>query len=141
MKYPLDFTSLEGVVARLEKEYAKAERAKVQGNEDDFDSFRTSSVKLFEMAYELSIKTMRHYYELVAALPDELDAVNYRNFLRLMGEAGLKVDVDEWGAFRQERNKAVHTYLVPIADSIYKRIPVYIKAFELLLDSLRKKCT
>lgn len=139
--YPLDISALENVITRLKKEHAKAEKAMAQGNDDDFASFRTSAVKQFEMAYELSIKTMRHYFELVAAIPSEIDEVNYRTFLRMMAEAGLNINPDEWGAFRQERNKAVHTYFEPVADSLYRRMPDYIASFERLLDSLRKKCT
>lgn len=141
MTYPLDYRSLEKVVARLRREYAKAEEARAQDRKDDFDSFRTAAVKLFEMSYELSIKIMKHYFELVAAVPDELDTLNYRNFLRAMAETGLTIDPDEWGAFRQERNKAVHTYFEPVAEGIYSRMPKYIQAFELLLESLRVKCT
>lgn len=140
MMSQLDFRAFEAVVARLKKEYAKAEAAKARGDEDDFGSFRTCSVKQFEMAYELGIKTMRHYFELVSPLPDELDGLNYRNFIRLMSEVGLDVDPDQWGAFRQERNKAVHTYFEPVADSIYQRMPEYLAAFDLLLISLRKQC-
>ncbi len=129
---------LRDALSQLVKNHAKAEKMRAEGNQDDFASFRTAAIKNFELTFEVSLKLIKRYFEWAAAIPDEIDGVNYRTFLRIAAEIGLIDDPLEWGSFRQERNKAVHAYMEKVAEEIYERIPVYIAAFTALAEAFER---
>jgi len=76
-------------------------------------------IQNFEFVYELGFKMIRRRLEFDAASPGEIDGLNFRDILRIAGEAGLVDDVPAWFEYRAMRNITAHTYDQAKARQIY----------------------
>lgn len=53
-------------------------------------------IQNFEFVYEMSVKMIRRRLEADAFTPEEIDASNFREVLRIAGEKGLIQNVEDW---------------------------------------------
>ena len=76
-------------------------------------------IQNFEFVYEIGFKMIKRRLELDSANPGDIDGLNFRDILRVAGEAGLVGDVPAWFEYRTMRNITAHTYDHEKARQIY----------------------
>ena len=92
---------------------------------------RDSSIKRFELCFELSWKVIQSF------LRDRgLDCRSPRDCFREAFSYGLLPDEMMWGQIMQDRNLSVHTYNEELANGLYARLPRYLPAFRHLLGEM-----
>ncbi|MBT6844115.1 MAG: nucleotidyltransferase [Candidatus Melainabacteria bacterium] len=96
---------------------------------DDLD--RTGAIKLFEMCYELSWKTLKKVIEAQGLIVK----ANPREVYRIAADQELIDDPETWFNFHETRNLTVHTYNEETAKSIFDKLG----EFQELLDQLTNK--
>ncbi len=93
---------------------------------------RDSSIKRFELCFELSWKVIQSF------LRDRgLDCRSPRDCFREAFSYGLLTQEEVWVQMVQDRNLSVHTYNEGLADQLYARLPGYLPAYRQLLEELR----
>ena len=96
-------------------------------------------IQHFEFVYELSIKMIRRQIEMDADSPNEIDATNFRDMLRIAGEKGLIADVEAWFTYRKMRNISAHTYDRTIAWQVYEDTLRFVDDARSLLSLLEAR--
>ena len=117
----LDLSALRSAVASFEDSldvvgdaaWFDAQSPRVQ------NTLMAGAIQNFEFVYELGFKMIKRRLERDSANPGEIDAMNFRDILRLAGEAGLVDDVPAWFEYRAMRNITAHTYDQAKARQIY----------------------
>ena len=92
---------------------------------------RDSSIKRFELCFELSWKVVQSHLRargLVCRSP--------RDCLRETFGYGLLADERLWARMAQDRNLNVHTYNDELADTLFARLPDYLGALRELPAAL-----
>jgi nucleotidyltransferase substrate binding protein (TIGR01987 family) len=89
---------------------------------------RTGAIKLFEMCYELSWKTLKRILEAKGLR----EVLNPKDVFRVSADQGLIDNPEEWFAFHETRNLTVHTYNESVAISIFEQLD----DFQILLSQL-----
>jgi nucleotidyltransferase substrate binding protein (TIGR01987 family) len=93
---------------------------------------RDSSIKRFELCFELSWKVIQSF------LRDRgLDCRSPRDCFREAFSYGLLTQEEVWVQMVQDRNLGVHTYNEELANQLYARLPRYQPAFHQLLGELQ----
>ena len=77
-------------------------------------------IQNFEFVYEIGFKMIKRRLDLDSASPGDIDGMNFRDVLRLAGEAALVDDVAPWFEYRAMRNITAHTYDQEKARQIYR---------------------
>jgi nucleotidyltransferase substrate binding protein (TIGR01987 family) len=90
------------------------------------DTLVAGVVQNFEFVYELSIKMIRRQLEREAASPDEIDATNFRDMLRIAAEKGLIADVEAWFFYRRMRAISAHAYDREKARQVHQDTLIFI---------------
>jgi nucleotidyltransferase substrate binding protein (TIGR01987 family) len=127
----LDFTPLSTAVATLAS--ALQETAV---RRDDLLA-RDGCIQRFEYTYELCVKSLRRQLEEMADSPGEIDALGYKDMLRVAVERGLIADAVAWFGFRELRNTTSHAYDPDKAAQVFSGIPSFLVQAQLLLDRLK----
>jgi nucleotidyltransferase substrate binding protein (TIGR01987 family) len=127
----LDFTPLGKAVATLAS--ALQETAV---RRDDLLA-RDGCIQRFECTYELCVKSLRRQLEEMADSPGEIDALGYKDMLRVAVERGLIADAVAWFGFRELRNTTSHAYDPDKAAQVFNGIPSFLVQAQLLLDHLK----
>ncbi|MBZ5563696.1 MAG: nucleotidyltransferase substrate binding protein [Acidobacteriia bacterium] len=94
---------------------------------------RDSSIKRFELTFELSWKSAKKYLGnkgIVCRSPRDCFSEAFR--------LGLVRDNPHWFKMIEDRNLSVHTYNEKLADAIYGRLKDYLELFTELNNSLAK---
>ncbi len=131
---PLDLETLERVVFRLRE--ALQEYDKNPGNLFVLDSV----VKRFELAYEVSTRTLRRYLLDHAFSPADVKDKSLQGVLRNADKEGLvQHGWPEWKNFRDARNETAHTYTEPAAREIARIAQPFLVEAEYLLDNLKRR--
>lgn len=104
-------------------------------NPEDLE-VRDACIQRFEYTYELSIKFIKRYIETENPSPENVDQMNYRDFLRLAAEIGLIEIADLWFQFREARNNTSHAYDEAKAIIVFNAIPGFIEQTSFLLKKL-----
>lgn len=92
---------------------------------------RDSSIKRFELCFELSWKVIQHY------LRDRgLSCRSTRDCFREAFAYGLFTDERLWARMVRDRNLCVHTYNEELADEVYPRLYEYSRALRGLYESI-----
>lgn len=92
---------------------------------------RDSAIKRFELAFDLSWKTIKAFLEEEGLLcTSPLDC--FREAFR----QGLLRGHDSWAELVRTRNKTVHTYSAALAEEVYQALPGALAAFQELLTTL-----
>lgn len=93
---------------------------------------RDSSIKRFELCFELSWKVIQSF------LRDRgLDCRSPRDCFREAFSYGLLTKEEAWVQMVQDRNLSVHTYNAALANQLYARLPRYLPAYRQLLGELQ----
>ena len=126
----LDFRSLQLATASL----AEALEAAKLRPDDTFA--RDASIQRFEVTYELSVKSLRRQLEAMADSPAELDALGYRDMIRVGVERGLITAEAEWFRYRELRNITAHVYDPAKAAQVFAKLPLFLRDAQALLGRL-----
>lgn len=97
---------------------------------------RDAAIQRFEYTYELASKMLKRFLEATSSSPATIDQLDFRDLLRLGGEAGLIRSVEDWFVFRDKRNITSHAYDEAKAEEVFAVIPAFLKASEELLAAL-----
>ena len=126
----LDFRSLQLAAASLAE---ALEAAKLRPD----DAFvRDASIQRFEYTYELSVKSLRRQLEAMADSPAELDALGYRDMIRVGVERGLIAAEAEWFRYRELGNITAHVYDPAKAAQDFAKLPLFLRDAQALLGKL-----
>lgn len=107
-------------------------------NPEDLE-VRDACIQRFEYTYQLSIKFIKRYIETENPSPENIDQMNYRDFLRLAAEIGLIEIVELWFQFREARNITSHAYDETKAIEVFNVIPSFIQQVNYLLEKLEQR--
>jgi nucleotidyltransferase substrate binding protein (TIGR01987 family) len=88
---------------------------------------RDGCIQRFEYTYELCVKSLRRQLEELADSPAEIDALGYKDMLRVAVERGLIADVLPWFGFRELRNITSHAYDPDKAARVFDGIPQFLE--------------
>lgn len=88
---------------------------------------RDGCIQRFEYSYELCVKSIRRQLEEMSDSPGEIDALGYKDMLRMAVERGLIRDAIPWFGFRELRNTTSHAYNPEKAAQVYTGIPVFLR--------------
>jgi nucleotidyltransferase substrate binding protein (TIGR01987 family) len=128
------------LVKPLKNAFQSLMKAMTRANQDLTDlEIRDACIQRFEYTYELSIKCMKRYMESENPDPENIDQMNYRDFLRLAAEIGLIKQVELWFTFRDARNKTSHAYDEQKAIEVFNIIPDFIIHVGYFLGKLEKR--
>ncbi len=131
---PLDLETMERVVFRLRE--ALLEYDKSSDNLFVLDSV----VKRFELAYEVSTRTLRRYLLDHAFSPVDVEDKSLQGVLRIADKEGLVLHGwPEWKDFRDARNETAHTYTEPAAREIARIAQPFLVEAEYLLENLKRR--
>ena len=103
------------------------------------DTLTAGMIQTFEFVYDISIKMLRRQIESESDSPAEIDAVNFRDLLRIAGEKGLIADVDAWFRYRKMRTLTAHTYDREEARQVYCDTLIFIRDARSLLVCLEAR--
>ena len=131
---PLDLETVERVVWRLRE--ALQEYDKSPENLFVLDSV----VKRFELAYELSTRSLRRYLLDHAFSPADIEDKSLQGIVRIADREGLILHGwPEWKDFRDARNETAHTYTEPKAREIARIAQPFLVEAEYLLENLKRR--
>ncbi len=91
------------------------------------DIVRTAAIKQFEMAFELSWKTLRRVEAHLGVLSN-----SPREVLREAGRLNLVADVAGWLRYLDVRNECVHSYNEAIANAVWQQLPGFVALWQQL---------
>ena len=97
---------------------------------------RDGCIQRFEYSYELCVKSLRRQLEELADSPADIDALGYRDMLRVAVERGLVDDALPWFGFRELRNITSHAYDPEKAARVFDGIPVFLEHAQRLVARL-----
>jgi nucleotidyltransferase substrate binding protein (TIGR01987 family) len=100
---------------------------------------RDGLIQRFEYCYELALKMLLRALEQQARLPQEIDALNFKETLLLAAEKGLLDEPLAWLTFREARNKTSHSYNAAVAGQVAAAIPAFRAATAVLVQRLTKR--
>jgi len=129
----VDLASFRKAIASLERGLARAESAL------DDEEVRDGAIQRFECTYELAWKSLKRVLENMAASPDEIDALSFRDLIRHGAEKGLIDDPAAWFGFREERNISSHTYDEAKAKEVYRAALSFAPQARILLERLEDR--
>ncbi len=118
---------LEKCIKTLERSYTLLQRA--EENSIEYEMYRNSLVKGFEMTIEQSGKLLRKKLAPYFSSKRELDKVTYKDLYRHALRHGLleAPEVERWFAYRDNRNSTTHDYGQAFAEETLTLIEPFIK--------------
>lgn len=128
----LDFTSLSKAIATL----AKALQVAKLRPKDEF--VRDASIQRFEYTYELCVKSLRRQLTAMADSPAEIDALGYRDMIRMGVERGLVKSETPWFGYRELRNVTSHVYDPAKARKVFGALGRFLRDAKDLHERLAK---
>ena len=101
---------LEKCIMTLEKSYIMIKS--VKDGSIEYEMFRNSLVKSFEITFEQSGKLLKKRLEPFFSSKKELDALTFKDIFRYANKHSLLSDaeVERWFKYRDNRNSTVHDY-------------------------------
>lgn len=99
------------------------------------DLVRDSEVKRFEMAFDLSWKTIKAFLEIQGVF-----CASPAGCFREAFRQGMIDFEDTWMKMVATRNKTVHTYDAKLAEEVYRELPQALSAFQKLITLLKERC-
>ncbi len=118
---------LEKCIQTLERSYTLLQAA--EENSIEYEMYRNSLVKGFEMTIEQSGKLLRKKLAPYFSSKRELDKVTYKDLYRHALRHGLleAQEVERWFAYRDNRNSTTHDYGQAFAEETLTLIEPFIK--------------
>jgi nucleotidyltransferase substrate binding protein (TIGR01987 family) len=126
----LDFTPLSKAISTLASAMLEA------GQRPQDLLARDGCIQRFEYSYELCVKSLRRQLEELADSPADIDALGYKDMLRMAVERGLIEDALPWFGFRELRNITSHAYDPDKAAQVFDGILVFLDHAQRLLARL-----
>ena len=134
----LDLSPFEDAVAQLEQSVFLYDSDIVRRNPIIRNQMRAGAIQAFEFTYELSVRMIRRYLELVAANPAEVDHLSFRNLMRRAGQQGLlPAEPAKWEDYRAARGSTSHAYNEDLAERVFRGIPDFLDEARYLLKQLQ----
>jgi len=101
---------------------------------------RDGLIQRFEFTYELSLKTLRRYFELTADSWARIKAMSFDNFMRhAWDENLLDAEIKKWRIFREKRNITSHTYDEKKAIEVCAVIPEFLLEAKYLYAAIQER--
>lgn len=129
----VDLSSFRKAINSLDRGLSRAEDAA------DDEELRDGAIQRFEYTYELAWKSLKRVLETIAASPDEIDALSFRDLIRQGAEKGLIDDPSVWFGFREERNISSHAYDEAKAKEVYRAALAFAPEARALLERLEAR--
>ena len=117
----IDFTSLSKAIVSL----ANALQAAKLRPKDEF--VRDASIQRFEYTYELCVKSLRRQLTAMSDSPSEIDALGYRDMIRMGVERGLIKTEAPWFGYRELRNITSHGYDPAKAKKVFGALTRFLR--------------
>lgn len=111
---------LKKCIETLEKSYSLIKT--VEENSIDYEMYRNSLVKGFEMTLEQSGKLLRKRLEPYFSSKKAVDALTFKDLFRNANKFGLLTaeEVNRWFEYRDNRNSTAHDYGQAFAEETLK---------------------
>lgn len=93
-------------------------------------------IQHFEFGYELCWKLLKRRLEQDAASATAIDALSFKDLIRVGAERGFIRDPEAWFAYRLNRNLTSHIYNKARADAVYATALRFFDDAQNLLDRL-----
>ncbi len=122
--------SLTDRILEFEKCLKKFEEAL---NQPKNEFIRDSSIKRFEMCFELGWKVLKDYLQYLSIF-----CRSPRHCLKEAYSLGLIDFEEDWLDMLDDRNLSVHTYSEELAEILYNRLPQHYQTLKNLLEKIRK---
>jgi len=101
---------------------------------------RDGLIQRFEFTYELSLKTLRRYFEQTADSWARIKAMSFDTFIRHAWDAGLlHEELKQWRVFREKRNITSHTYHEAKAIEVCAIIPAFLAEAKALYAAIAER--
>jgi len=101
---------------------------------------RDGLIQRFEFTYELSLKTLRRYFEQTADSWERIKIMSFEHFIRHAWDEGLlNEEIKQWRVFREKRNITSHTYHEEKAIEVCAIIPAFMMEAKYLLAAMEKR--
>lgn len=140
MPLPLDISSFEKAVAKLEKVYTAATSERARADEEFAEISQMAAVQAFEFTYEQSFKMIRRFLEAAEPSPKNLSGETFQSIVRLASERGLLLnDLAAWDEYRKKRNITSHAYNEEKAQEVLEIIPDFIREVRYLRDQMNER--
>lgn len=119
----------------LKEEFQEAvQRLEEVLREEKTDFIRDSAIKRFELAFDLSWKLLKAFFEEKGVI-----CVSPLGCFKEAYHQGLIDYEPAWVEMVKTRNKTAHTYKEALAEEVYNNLPEILKAFQKLLPVLLKE--
>ncbi len=131
----LDFSSLKKAVTSLSEAMVAASL-----RPDDL-LIRDAAIQRFEYTYELCVKSLRRQLTEMADNASEVDALGYRDMIRLGVERGLLTRKNCAAAlfgYREMRNLTSHAYDAEKAEIVFGGIAGFLRDARALMTGLQR---
>lgn len=117
---------LERCILTLEKSYSMIKSA--EEGSIDYEMYRNSLVKSFEMTLEQSGKLLRKHLTLFFASKKEVDKLPFKDLFRnaLKHSILTEAEVNRWMQYRDNRNNTAHDYGQAFAEETLNLIDDFI---------------
>jgi len=102
--------------------------------EEKTDFIRDSAIKRFELAFDMSWKTIKAFLE-----EKGLSCVSPLGCFRDAYKQGLIEYEEIWVELVKTRNATAHTYKEELADKVYGQLPQALGAFKKLLSAIKSQ--
>ena len=100
---------------------------------------RDSTIQRFEYTYELAHKMLKRFLKMNAANPHDIDALSFKELVRLAAVNGLINNPEDWFVYRKARNDTSHGYDENKAVLVYNQIQPFAQSATSLLIELKKR--
>ncbi len=130
------------ILTSFEKAINSLKEAIAEYNKDKSNSFvRDSVIQRFEYTYELSIKMLKRYLEIISSSKSEVDMMSFNDIIRKANIKGmLSGNLEDWRNYRDMRNITSHTYDEEKASQVISVVDGFLYDAEFLLNILKEKC-
>ena len=135
----LNLSALEKSVSQLERSLNYLGSELARKDPALREQFRAATIQAFEYTYELTIKMIRRQLAQIVSNPEELKTMNYKDFLRTAGEAGLIKNFEAYVLYREMRNLTAHTYDANEAEKIVAETGKFLSDAKTVLLELKKR--
>lgn len=117
---------LEKCIETLEKSYSMIKT--VEENSIDYEMYRNSLVKGFEMTLEQSGKLLRKRLEPYFSSKKAVDVLTFKDLFRNANKFSLlsEDEISRWFEYRDNRNNTAHDYGQAFADETIKLIDNFL---------------
>lgn len=107
----------------------------------EYEVYRNAVIKGFELTLERAGKLLRKALKQYEATPKAVDALVYKDVLRLAGTHGLlkTEEIERWFAYRDNRNNTAHDYGVGFSENTLALMPNCVADAQRLAIILRDK--